>query len=347
MPGTGRNAWNGTIAKLMSREASGGRLERIDGTVLEYANVPLPDGAVLLSYVDVTDSAKVEQVLRQRADALDAANRLKSEFIANVSHEIRTPLTTLIGFAELLTQENFGPLNTRQKEYAQAIRDTGGELMAVVRDILDLATIEAGMMSLELDTVDVNELLTGTVGLVREPARQKDVAIELDSPADFGWIVADEKRLKQALFNLLSNAVRAAPQRGHVRLQARREGGDAIVAVTGGPSLAGVADPDDQNAAGLGLALVGRFIELHDGRVEVLNSGRDHGHGHLPPARRRRQIRAPHRIDHSAPPGGGRSLPFGISMVPSPIGFAASRCRISTMPGTAAWAAKRATMPQR
>jgi len=175
-----------TAARLMKREPGGGRLARTDGAVIEYATVPLPDGAVLLSFLNVTDSAQVEAALRQRAEALDEANRLKSAFIANVSYEIRTPLTTLIGFTEILAEEYFGELNRRQKEYCQGILETSQNLMTVVSDTLDLASIEAGIMSLELDAVDVHGLLAGTLKLVRERSRLKSLKVEFDCPPDIG-----------------------------------------------------------------------------------------------------------------------------------------------------------------
>lgn len=270
-----------TAARLMKREPAGGRLSRTDGSVVEYATVPLPDGAVLISFLNVTDSAQVEMALRQRAEALDEANRLKSEFIANVSYEIRTPLTTLIGFAEILTEEYFGTLNRRQKEYGQGILETSQTLMTVVSDILDLASIEAGTMTLGLDTVDVHGLLVGTLKLVRERSRLKNLKVEFDCSPDIGWIVADEKRLRQVFFNLLSNAVRFTPERGRVGLTARKGGGEvAIHVVDNGPGMteeqvrravqpfARGADTDGRGA-GLGLSLVTRFVELHDGRVEI------------------------------------------------------------------------------
>ncbi|MBC8157965.1 MAG: PAS-domain containing protein [Alphaproteobacteria bacterium] len=278
-----------TSGRLMSREPNSGRVSRSDGRVLDYATVPLPDGAVLVSFLDVTDGARVEQALRQRAEALDAANRLKSEFIANVSYEIRTPLTTLSGFAEILTEQYFGDLNRRQLEYAHGIVDTSRSLMTVVGDILDLAGIEAGMMALELDTVDVHALLAGTLKLVRERARKRSLKIEFDCPPDIGWIVADERRLKQVFFNLMSNAVRFTPRKGRVGLSAKRRGGEVIIAVAdSGPGIErseierltqpfqrGSNAETDSQGAGLGLSLVSRFIELHDGNVEIRSaSGR-------------------------------------------------------------------------
>ncbi|NQV82363.1 MAG: PAS-domain containing protein, partial [Rhodospirillales bacterium] len=147
------------VSRLMSREGTTGKLELANGTVVDYANVPLPDGAMLLSYLDVTDTARVEQALVQRAEAYADADRLKTEFIAKVSFEARTPLTTMIGFADMLSQEYFGKLNRRQGEYAKGILEIADGLVSMLGDIFDLASIEAGRLELARDTVDVHGLL--------------------------------------------------------------------------------------------------------------------------------------------------------------------------------------------
>lgn len=280
------------VAHYSGRQGVSGRIQLTGGMVLEYSSVPLPDGAVLLSYLDVSDSARVEAALRQRAEALTQANRLKSEFIANVSYEVRTPLTTLKGFADVLADEYFGKLNTRQKEYCKGIQDSAQGLTNVINDILDMASIEAGLMTLELDTVEIHSMLASVLNLINERARRKALEIDFDCPAGIGWIVADEKRLKQVLFYLMSNALNVSPPRGTVRLQARRTGqaGDAVVSfmITGQTSGASQAEQLDifstfdqsinrpmpgsegvQMGAGLGLSLVQRFIELHGGEVQV------------------------------------------------------------------------------
>jgi signal transduction histidine kinase len=266
-------------SRLMSREVGGGRLVRTDGKVIEYADVPLPDGAVLLSYRDITDRFRVEQALRQRAEAMGEADRLKSEFIANVSHELRTPMTTIIGFAEVLSEEYFGGLNARQADYSRGILDASRDLMSVLGDILDLATIEAGMIRLELDTVELHTVLAGILSLIRERARRKGLELDFDCPPDIGWVVADEKRLKQVVFNLLSNAVRFTPTRGTIGLTAERRGDD--VAITVRDNGIGVPQGDQDRifqtfehggegaGAGLGLSLVKRFVEMHGGHVDI------------------------------------------------------------------------------
>src|SRR5690606_27035822 len=142
------------VAQISERVTRHGRLDRPDGTVLDYVTVPLPDGGCLVTYIDMTDSTRVERALRDRNAALETADRLKSEFIANVSYELRTPLNAIIGFAEILEQEYAGPMNDRQKEYARAILQSSNRLVRLVNDILDLASIEAGY--LELDRAEIN-----------------------------------------------------------------------------------------------------------------------------------------------------------------------------------------------
>ncbi len=273
-----------TIELLTDRAARSGRLERSDGSVLEYASVPLPDGAVLLSYLDVSDSTRVERALRERNEALETADRLKSEFIANVSYELRTPLNTIIGFAEILTDQYFGALNPRQVEYSRGILESSQRLLSLINDILDLASIEAGHMTLELETIDLYRMLTSVLALTRERARKKNLTIGFDCPSDIGAIVGDERRLKQALFNILSNSVKFTPENGIIRLVARRTG-DAVELVFHDTGI-GIprADhgrvfgkfergthPEARHGAGLGLSLVKSFVELHGGTV-VLES---------------------------------------------------------------------------
>ena len=278
------------IGSLTDREPHNGRIERTDGSVLDFATVPLPDGAVLLSYIDVSASINMERALRERNEALETADILKSEFIANVSYELRTPLNTIIGFTEILGGEYFGDLNDRQTEYTSGILDSSNRLLMLINDILDLATIEAGHMSLELNSIEVGSMLTSVLSLVRERARQKKLQLECDCPPDIGMIVADDRRLKQALFNILSNAVKFTPNGGTVVVSARRLGDEIVLTTT--DSGIGISEKDQERVfdrfergshpearragAGLGLSLVKSFVEMHGGQV-VLDSQPDHG----------------------------------------------------------------------
>ena len=278
------------IGILTDREPHNGRIERTDGSVLDFATVPLPDGAVLLSYIDVSASINMERALRERNEALETADILKSEFIANVSYELRTPLNTIIGFTEILGGEYFGDLNERQSEYTSGILDSSNRLLMLINDILDLATIEAGHMSLELNSIEVGSMLTSVLSLVRERARQKKLHLECDCPPDIGMIVADDRRLKQALFNILSNAVKFTPNGGTVVVSARRQGDEIVLTTT--DSGIGISEEDQERVfdrfergshpearragAGLGLSLVKSFVEMHGGQVD-LQSQPDHG----------------------------------------------------------------------
>ncbi|MPY70287.1 MAG: PAS domain-containing protein [Alphaproteobacteria bacterium] len=271
------------IALLTGREPHSGRVERIDGSVLDYATVPLPDGGVLLSYIDVSAAINMERALRERNEALETADRLKSEFIANVSYELRTPLNTIIGFTEILAGQYFGELNDRQAEYGHGILESSHRLLMLINDILDLATIEAGHMTLELDSIDLREMLDSVLSLVRERARQKKIVLESDCPPDIGLFVADERRLKQALFNVLSNAIKFTPDGGQVTMRARRSNQELVLTVT--DSGIGIDEEDQErvfakfergtspearrSGAGLGLSLVKSFIELHGGHVAL------------------------------------------------------------------------------
>jgi signal transduction histidine kinase len=254
--------------------------------MLEYATVPLPDGAVLNSFLDVTDSIKVEQALRASNAALATADRLKSEFVANVSYQLRTPLNTIMGFSEILTNQYFGTLNERQMEYTRTIMDASKKLLLLINDVLDLATIEAGRMALDPENVSVALLLNAAKQMAAEWARQQSLEITIDCPIDAGSFEVDTHRIKQVLFNLLSNSIKYTPAGGRITLRARRDhaaDGD-WVALTVADTGIGIP-PEDvgrvfgkferanlhtrQSGTGLGLSLVKSFVELHGGRIEV------------------------------------------------------------------------------
>jgi signal transduction histidine kinase len=270
------------IANITAQTPTAGPLDRRDGSVLQLATVPLPDGNVLLTCLDVSDTARVERVLREHNEVLETADRLKSEFIANVSYELRTPLNAIIGFAEILANQYFGTLSPRQLDYSRGILDSSHRLMSLINDILDLATIEAGYMALETGRVDVRGMLQAVITLTRERARSRDLALTLRCPRDIGTIEADERRLKQALFNLISNAVKFTPAGGSIRLEARRDDGDLVFSVS--DTGVGIPTVDQerifekfergnpqarQSGAGLGLSLVKSLIELHGGSVSI------------------------------------------------------------------------------
>ena len=237
---------------------------------------------MLFTYVDVTHELRAQRALRERNEALEAADKMKTEFVASVSHELRTPLNTIIGFAEILVKEFFGPLNDKQVEYGQGILDSSDHLLLLINDILDMANIQAGRMELEKAPVDIASTLQNVVTMVQERAKKRHLEIKTDIDDDLGLIEVDERRIKQVVFNLFSNAIKFTPAKGHITLSAHKNSdGFEITIKDTGKGIAedqieqiferfSKGDTTKQNAgAGLGLSLVRSFIELHGGRVEL------------------------------------------------------------------------------
>ena len=270
------------VFMVTERTAHNGRLHRTDDTVIKYAIVPQPDGNMLMSFMDISDSARVERALRDRNIALENADRIKSEFIGNVSYELRTPLNAIVGFTEILDNRYFGDLTERQAEYVECILQASTHLMALIDDILDLATIEAGYMSLDLQEVEITSLMEALAEVAAERAEQAGLKIEVDCPNEIGSLLADTVRLRQALFNLVSNAIQFTPAGGTILLSAERTDNEMLLSVS--DTGIGIA-PEDQervfqrfergdpsareSGTGLGLALVKSLIELHGGSVRL------------------------------------------------------------------------------
>ena len=279
------SVWEKLIQNIVSGanlQRDMGEIERGDRTILSLALAPLPDGATLVTFADVTDRFRIEGVLRERAEALEAADRLKSDFIKHVSYELRTPLNTILGFAEHISTEVPGPLNERQTEYVGAIVSASNTLKSLVNDILDLALIESGALRLELERIDLHALLDDVAAHARDWAAKMGLNLEVDCPKDAGAFLADARRIRQVVFNLLSNAFKFTPKGGVIVLGGRIDGEDVQIYVRdNGPGISpevranvferfsAKSNAGQRGGAGLGLALVNRFVQLHDGWVEI------------------------------------------------------------------------------
>jgi len=259
-----------------------GEIERSDHTILSLALSPLPDGATLVTFADVTDRFRIESALRERNEALEAADNLKSDFIKHVSYELRTPLNTIMGFAEHLASGIPGELNRAQASYVQDIVSGSNTLKDLINNILDLSLIESGALRLELTRIDLYGLLHGVANTARDWASKVNLELTVDCPPDAGQFLGDERRVQQVVFNLLSNAFKYTPGGGTITLSGSIVGEDVQIAVADtGPGLApevkanvferfAAKSRSGQRAgAGLGLALVNRFVELHNGWVEI------------------------------------------------------------------------------
>lgn len=272
------------------RQTHDGRLELQSGLVLDYAIVPLPNALMMLTFVNVTDSAKVERALTEKNDALQKADALKNDFVKHVSYELRSPLTNIIGFTDLLKTPQIGDLNDQQSEYVDHISTSSSLLLTIVNDILDLTTVDAGIMQLDMERVDVPQLIEEVAGLIDGRLKENHVSLEIELPDDVGYMVADQQRLKQILFKLLNNAANYAPENTAVTLSCMRERDDIVFSVSdSGPGipteiLKSVFDRFQTHSsagrrssgAGLGLSIVDSFVTLHNGTVRVAS---DEGKG--------------------------------------------------------------------
>jgi len=228
------------------------------------------------------ENVRLFREIQDKSRQLETANQHKSEFLANMSHELRTPLNAIIGFSEVLLERLFGEINEKQDDYLKDIHSSGKHLLSLINDILDLSKVEAGRMELDLATFDLPSAISNAMTLVRERAQRHGIKLGLDTDPELGETVADERKFKQILLNLLTNAVKFTPDGGRVEVRARRDEENVIVAVhdTG----IGIATEDQgavfeefrqvgrhytnkQEGTGLGLALTRKFVELHGGRI--------------------------------------------------------------------------------
>ena len=268
-----------TLVQTLNRENTNKILELTNGKVYEVKTVPLPDGEVLITYNDITAATLVERSLRERTQALEDVDRLKTEFLTNVSYELRSPLTSIIGFTEILRQGLFGELNKQQRSYLEDIYNASHQLEKLINDILDISTIEAGYMKLNIDRIDIHSMLVHVLSMTQERIKEQSLKMNFDCQTSIGAMFGDETRLRQVLFNIVSNSIKFTPSGGEITISAHAEFNNIFIIVS--DTGQGISKSDIKNVfkkfqksktkggTGLGLSVAKNFIELHKGTVEI------------------------------------------------------------------------------
>jgi signal transduction histidine kinase len=266
------------------RQSSTGRISMTDGRHFQFAAVPLPDGNALFTMVDVTDSTRIEAALRERATALEEADRVKTDFVANMSYELRTPLTSIGGFAELLGGGYAGDLSAKARDYVSAIVESVERLSKLINDVLDLTTGDTRGVALEKERVDVAGLCRAAAEMAKARTAEKAQKLEVEISPSAGHVFGDARRLRESVEHVLHNAIAYTDRKGRISLTADGDKKRAVIRIQDNGS--GI-EPEDlprvfnrfdrvveagvrgEAALGLGLPLTQQFIEAHGGSVEL------------------------------------------------------------------------------
>jgi signal transduction histidine kinase len=268
----------------LDRKQTGGRVALVDGRTLEIAGVPLPDGNGLLTVLDITDSQNAENALRERAQALEAADEVKTRFLANMSYEFRVPLTSISGFAELLEAGVAGELTPQARDYVEAILEAVKRLSDQVENVLDLSQSEAGLLPIAKEKLDLLPFVTQVVREREAAIVEAGLSLDLRG-GGASKVEADPRQLSRALGHLLDNAIAATPKGGKVLVDlSRKKDGVRIIVSDNGRgmtkdelrrALEGLhigPDGKPERRQGLGIPLARQLVEAHGGSLEIVSS---------------------------------------------------------------------------
>ena len=277
-----RGFWSELKARVtdtdpLARAPQVGEVRISDGRLAQWRTQPLPDGATLVAFSDITATRGLEKAIEARDEALNESVRLKRDFVANVSYELRTPLTTIVGYADLLHAQNTG-VDTKQRAYLESIQSAAQELARSIDDVLDMAQIDAGEMSVTLADVRLLDVVAEVGARLADTFKARGVRFDYEGVVETGTVHADARRLGQCLEHLLGNAIRNAQAGGAVTLKAHKDGDNLVLEVAyNGRGIpyhvqAHIFDRyigRERGGPGLGLALVKAMVELHSGWITL------------------------------------------------------------------------------
>jgi len=271
-------------AATVERKQRVGHVGFADGRIFEFAAIPLPDGNALFTMLDVTDSRRVEQVLRDRNEALEQADRIKTAFVTNMSYELRTPLTTIAGFAEMMSAGYAGDISESAKEYVDGILQSTNRLSMLIDNVLDLTQGEAGTLPIDRNPVNLAELAKECVDRIKAEATAKGIDLALSLHETLGQVQGDSRRIGQALDHLLENAVCYSGRGARVLLHGDGSAESARLVVSdNGPGIssqrqatmfdaaARAEQARNGEKAGLGLPLAKQLAEAHGGSLQLVS----------------------------------------------------------------------------
>ncbi len=270
------------ISVIVNRRASTGTLACLDDVSLSFVGVPLPDGSTLITFLDVSDSIRIQRALQDRNEALESGDKLKSAFLENMSYQLRTPLQNILGFSEMLDQGYIGKLQAKQALYLKDILSETRKLDGLIQDVLELTVSDVGTVMLDITDVDLHLLLATLASETRNAATAKNLKVVAAIAPDIGLLRGDARRLKLALEKIIHNALEFTPPGGTITFAATAE--RESVAIEIADTGRGISEPDKasifesfrkgENAKGtkglgLGLALARHLISLHSGTIAL------------------------------------------------------------------------------
>ncbi|HMS44784.1 MAG TPA: PAS-domain containing protein [Alphaproteobacteria bacterium] len=273
------------VSLITNGQSKQGQAELKDGRVFQYAVEPLPDGSSLFSYLDISDSFRAAEALKQRNEALETADKMKTAFLANVSYELRTPLNAIVGFGEMLQNGYAGQLNAAQQKMMITMMQASTQLTKLIDDVLDITAIEAGYLDLTRTSVNLSKLLDIAVQTHQPIAQLRQITIQVTNQINQAWTYGDEKRLLQVITVFLTNAIQRSPLNGLITVTLNSQLGLLVLSFTdqGTPlssqeqqglfeKFVATETRKKPGAAQLSLALARQLVLLHQGSISVASS---------------------------------------------------------------------------